>query len=168
MASTYLLAKLNSSTDAPNPSSPNTKAVLTALAALVPTEVIAAASTIDGYLTATNAAGQVSWAHENVARVLMFVLGALVIPLVYLLGADNTGVPSVRTVGLVAISIASFAGWLALQTPTVYDGWFGTNGQVGDTAVRAAILAVAVLVLGLFAGALGRTPPAAAAPPAAT
>jgi hypothetical protein len=98
----------------------------------------------------------------------MFALGALVIPLIYLLGADNTGVPSRKTVGLVAISIASFAGWLALQTPTIYDGWFGTNGQVGDTAVRAAILAVAVLVLGLLAGALGRTPPPTAAPAPAT
>jgi hypothetical protein len=129
----------------------------------VPTEVIAAASTIDGYLTATNAAGQVSWAHENVARILMFALGALVIPLICL-GADNSGVPNVKTAGLVAISILSFAGWLALQTPTIYDGWFGTNGQVGDTAVRAVILTVAVLDLGLLAGALGRTAPPAAAP----
>jgi MFS family permease len=151
MASTFLLAHENR---VGNDDDPSRRAIITAIAAIVPSEVIAAAVAVTGFLTVTNN-GQTSWNYLDLARVLVAVLAAAGIPVVYWLGSGRvTGRPRGRTIGLVAVSVVAFACWLGLQAPSVYDGWL-------DLAVgpRAAIVAVMLVILAPIASYLGMKTP---------
>jgi hypothetical protein len=123
VASTYLLGYVNK-TGLTEDDDKTRRAVLSAISALVPSEVIAAATAVAGFLTTTDN-GSTSWGdNQGLARILAAVLGVVGIPLVYTLGTGSS--PNRKweiTAGLVVLSMLSFAVWLGIQAPSVYDGW---------------------------------------------
>jgi uncharacterized membrane protein YgdD (TMEM256/DUF423 family) len=121
--------------------------VAAALGVLIPGEVIAGAVAVTN-LFSTTENGQTHWVNLNLARALMLALGLLAIPILYAVGAN--GDVNRRGVGLIVLSMISFAGWLLLQPLTVYDSWVKVSPEA-----TLGILLVAGIILGGLAALLG-------------
>ena len=154
MLATFANAKHFTRAGAANPDEMNKKqaAALTALGVLIPGEIVGAATAVSGALsTKSDAAdGTAVWAHLDLARILMLVLGLLAIPLLFRYGSGGWWKNGWRGGVLVLLTMVSFAAWLVLQPLSIYQGWFSV-----DAGTAAAVALVAALVIGGFAGLLG-------------
>jgi hypothetical protein len=125
------------------------EAAVTALGVLVPGEVIAAATAVAGLLAQKTGAAP-EWLHLGLARLLMLTLGIVGIPTLFRIGTGGWWKNGWRGVGLLLLTLVSFAGWLALQPLSIYQGWFSA-----DAGELAAVGLVGGLVVGGLAGMLG-------------
>jgi hypothetical protein len=128
------------------------EAALTALGVLIPGEVVAAATAVSGFLAKKSDSGDGTaiWEQLYAARALMLVLGVVAIPLLFRVGSGSWFKNGWRGLVLVVMTIVSFAGWLALQPLSIYQGWF----QI-DEGLAAAIGVVGGLVIASAAASLG-------------
>jgi hypothetical protein len=154
MLSTYANARDFTAAGTTDPAATNkaVAAATTALGVLVPGEVVSAATFISGALSMkTNLAdGTSTWLHLDVARWLMLVLGVVAIPLLFRIGSGGWWENGIRGFALVVLTVVSFAGWLALQPLSIYQGWFTL-----DSGELAAIGFTGGIVIGAVAGLLG-------------
>jgi hypothetical protein len=125
------------------------EAAVTALGVLVPGEVIAAATAVAGLLAQKTGAAP-EWLHLGLARFLMLTLGIVGIPTLFRIGTGGWWKNGWRGVGLLLLTLVAFAGWLALQPLSIYQGWFSA-----DPGELAAVGVVGGLVVGGLAGMLG-------------
>ena len=125
------------------------EAAVTALGVLVPGEVLAAATAVAGLLAQKTGAAP-EWLHLGLARLLMLTLGIVGIPTLFRIGTGGWWKNGWRGVGLLLLTLVSFAGWLALQPLSIYQGWFSA-----DAGELAAVGLVGGLVVGGLAGMLG-------------
>jgi hypothetical protein len=137
---------------APAQANSGKEAALTALGVLIPGEIVAAATGVSGLLSekADTGDGVATWLHLDLARILMLVLGVLAIPVLFRVGSGGWWSNGWRGAALVLLTIVSFAGWLALQPLSIYQGWVTVDsGQV------AAVGLVGGVVIGGLAAVLG-------------
>jgi hypothetical protein len=80
----------------------------------------------------------------------MLTLGIVGIPTLFRIGTGGWWKNGWRGVGLLLLTLVSFAGWLALQPLSIYQGWFSA-----DAGELAAVGLVGGLVVGGLAGMLG-------------
>ena len=99
-------------------------AALTSLGVLIPGEVVALATAISGALSKKTdlADGTSTWLHLRDARICMVILAVVMIPALFRIGAGAWWHNGIRGITLLLLTLVSFAGWLALQPLSVYQG----------------------------------------------
>jgi hypothetical protein len=154
MLSTYATARDFTNVGAEDPAAVNKAlaAATTALGVLIPGEVVSAATLVTASLSlkADKGEGTATWAHIELARLLMLVLGLIAIPLLFRIGATSWAKNGFRGILLLVLTMISFAGWLVLQPLSIYQDWFTL-----DQGELAAIGLVAGIVIAALAGLLG-------------